>query len=330
MRILLAPDKFRGTLDADGVIGAMSSVLRDLGHQVDSRRLSDGGEGFLEAFGGPNRTTTVSGPLGDDVEAEWRYSRRTAVIEMARASGLSLVDGAEGNDAMAASTFGTGELISRAIDSGARWIIVGIGGSASTDGGLGALRALEPLHRLRGVTLQVGCDVTTRFLDAAERFAPQKGASPPQVELLKGRLVRLTQMFVSDYGVQVTDLVGGGAGGGLAGGLACIGAELCSGFDLVSDEVELAEAIEAADLVITGEGFLDAESFNGKVVGGVVELAADLGVSVVAIVGETYDGAEERVETLSLVGEFGREEAMTNTAECLGRAVQLVLERRSH
>ena len=153
-------------------------------------------------------------------------------------------------------------------------MLVGVGGSATTDGGLGALRALYPPHRLKGIELVVACDVQTCFVDAATVFAGQKGASERQVELLRRRLERLVQVYLGDYGVDVSTLVGGGAAGGLAGGLAAVGAELWMGFDVVADEVELGDRIEGADLVITGEGFVDEESFAGKVVGGVVELAA--------------------------------------------------------
>jgi glycerate kinase len=245
---------------------------------------------------------------------------------MARASGLGLVGGAEHNDAIAASTFGTGELLSAALDAGAKKIVVGLGGSATTDGGLGALRALEPLHRLRGVELNVACDVGVRFVEAAQLFGPQKGATPSQVKLLERRLERLLQVYENDYGVQVGDLVGGGAAGGLAGGLACLGASLLSGFDLVADYLGLDELIESADLVITGEGFLDAESFQGKVVGGVTDLANRLDVPVVAVVGEAFDSAHTLVPTVSLVEQFGRERAMGDTLACLQEAAALAVD----
>jgi glycerate kinase len=153
--------------------------------------VADGGEGFLEAMGGVNRTTVVTGPLGDVDEAGWRLSNGRAVVEMARASGLLLLADGE-NDPVAASTYGTGELIGAAIEAGAKRALVGVGGSATTDGGFGALRALYPLQRLRGIDIRVACDVRTRFVDAAEVFAPQKGATQSQVELLRRRLERLT------------------------------------------------------------------------------------------------------------------------------------------
>ena len=322
----MAPDKFRGTASASQAVAALTAGLQALGHEAIACPLADGGEGLLEVLGGANRITTVTGPLGDPVEAAWRFVGRSAVIEMALASGLGLVGGAEHNDAVAASTFGTGELLSAALEAGAKKIVVGLGGSATTDGGLGALRALEPLHRLRGVELNVACDVGVRFVQAAQLFGPQKGATPSQVKLLERRLERLLQVYENDYGVQVGDLVGGGAAGGLAGGLACLGASLLSGFDLVSDYLGLDELIESADLVITGEGFLDAESFEGKVVGGVTDLANRLDVPVVAVVGEAFDAAQTLVPTVSLVEQFGRERAMGDTLACLQEAALLAVE----
>ena len=322
----MAPDKFRGTASASQAVAALTAGLQALGHEAIACPLADGGEGLLEVLGGANRIATVTGPLGDPVEAAWRFVGRSAVIEMALASGLGLVGGAEHNDAVAASTFGTGELISAALEAGAKKIVVGLGGSATTDGGLGALRALEPLHRLRGVELNVACDVGVRFVQAAQLFGPQKGATPSQVKLLERRLERLLQVYENDYGVQVGDLVGGGAAGGLAGGLACLGASLLSGFDLVSDYLGLDELIESADLVITGEGFLDAESFEGKVVGGVTDLANRLDVPVVAVVGEAFDAAQTLVPTVSLVEQFGRERAMGDTLACLQEAAALAVD----
>ncbi len=323
----MAPDKFRGTASARDAAERIAAAFTALGHEAVVVPLADGGEGLLDVMGGANRTTTVSGPLGDPVEAGWRLRGRTAVIEMARASGLELVGGADGNDPVAASSHGTGELIAAALDSGAKHVIVGVGGSATTDGGLGALRAMYPLHRLRGVELVVACDVRLGFVDAARVFAPQKGASPAQVELLQRRLERLVQVYADDHGVDVSELEGAGAAGGLAGGLAAAGATLLDGFDLVAEHVGLDELVEGADLVVTGEGLLDDESFDGKVVGGVLDLASGLGVPVGAVVGEVIDGLDVPLPTVSLVEEFGRERATGDTAGALGDAVPLLLER---
>lgn len=308
-RVVVAPDKFRGSATAAEAAEAIAGAARDAGVQVDAIPLSDGGEGFSSVFGGRRRTSRVHDPLRRPVDAVWCEldGGATAVIEAAAASGLLLVGGPDHNDPVAASTAGTGELIAAAVKAGARRLIVGMGGSATTDGGWGALEALEPHSRLAGVRIEVGCDVETRFLDAATVFAPQKGAGPAQVELLTRRLERLAQVYRERFGVDVTGLIGSGAAGGLAGGLAALGATLRSGFDLVAEHVELSDRMEGADLVITGEGHLDEQSFQGKVVGGVVALAGELGVRVVVLAGGADPGVD--VEHRTLVGEVGEEAA---------------------
>ncbi len=321
VKILAAPDKFRGTATAAEVAEAVAAAGRAHGASTRLLPMSDGGEGFLDVFGGPNRSATVTGPLGDPVEAPWRLTGRVAVIEMSQASGLALVGGAEGNDPIAAASAGTGELIVAALDAGAKRIFVGHGGSATTDGGLGALRALFPTARMRGVELIAAVDVRTRFLDAADVFAGQKGATTSQVELLRRRLERLAQVYLEDHGVDVTVLPGGGAAGGLAGGLAAVGATVESGFDLIADELDLAAEVEAADLVVTGEGFVDEASFQGKVVGGMVALAAEFGVPVLVVAGEVFDGVGDRCDAVSLVAEFGRDRAMDETLACITEVV---------
>ena len=322
MHIVAAPDKYRGTATAAQVADAIVLAAEQASATADAAPMADGGEGTLEVVGGANRATIVTGPLGDPVEAKWRLHRHTAVIEMARASGLALVGGAEANDPLGATTYGTGELIEAAMERGARRILVGVGGSATTDGGLGALRALYPTPRLKGVELAVACDVRTRFVDAAAVFGPQKGASPAQVELLRRRLERLSQVYAEVYGLAVDDIEGSGAAGGLAGGLACVGAELCNGFELLAEEVDLYSRIERADLVVTGEGALDATSFQGKVVGGVGEMAAAAGVPVLTVVGRV-DGAVAPAHgnLISLSDRYGTEQAMADTARLVGATV---------
>ncbi len=155
-------------------------------------------------------------------------------------------------------------------------VLIGVGGSATTDGGLAALEALG--WSLGGLDVTVACDVTIGFLDAAARFGPQKGASDAQVALLRRRLERLADVYERRTGVDVTTLEGGGAAGGLAGGLAALGARLEPGFEVVALEAGLEEALEGATLVVTGEGRLDASSFAGKVVGGVLDWAGELGI----------------------------------------------------
>jgi glycerate kinase len=326
---VILPDKMRGTATAREVADAAVRAAAAAGWDHDEAPVADGGEGTLDALGGPNRSTTVTGPLGDTVVAEWRLAGRTAVIEMARASGLALVGGAERNDPIAASTAGTGELIAAAVDAGAKRVLVGLGGSATTDGGLGALRALYPLHRLAGVEIVALCDVRTAFVDAAGVFAPQKGGSPAQVELLRRRLDRLADVYLADHGVDVRAIEGSGAAGGLAGGLAVAGATLTGGFDAIADELDLHERVEGADLVVTAEGFLDEQSFEGKVVGGVAALAAGAGARCVAVVGEVVPdlppGVGDGLEVVSLVERFGDDRARADTLACVEEVVASVL-----
>ena len=325
MRVLAAVDKFRGTATAAEVARAIGHACWQLGHDCDEVGMADGGEGTLDVLGGANRTTVVTGPLGDPVKAPWRLSRTTAVIEMALASGLTLAGGAERNDALAATTAGTGELIDAALDSGAKKIIVCLGGSATTDGGLGALRAIHAPHRLRGVELLVACDVTTTFVAAAEVFAPQKGASPAQVNMLTGRLERLAQMYQSDYGTDVRSIAGGGAAGGLAGALVALGGRLLPGFELVADELDLYDRVANAELIITGEGFLDEQSFHGKVVGGMQAMAQRAQRPITAIVGDADPDVADRIEHVSLVAAFGRDKAMAETQMCIEQAALQLL-----
>ena len=319
--MLAASDKCKGTLTAAQACAAIGHACWELGIDCTEMPMADGGEGTLDVLGGPNRSTLVTGPLGDPVRAEWRFDRGVAVIEMARASGLTLVGGAAGNDAMAASTQGTGELIDTALDMGARRIIVCLGGSATTDGGFGALRAISTPARLKAVDFVVACDVDTLFTDAAEVFAPQKGASPAQVKLLTGRLERLAQVYRQEHGVDVASLPGSGAAGGLAGALAALGATLMPGFDIVAEETGFDEAIKNHDLVITGEGMLDDTSFDGKVVGSVADYAEQQGTPVFTVVGAIDEWLDTtmvaRVNAQSLSAEFGRDESMQRTMHCI-------------
>jgi glycerate kinase len=325
VRIISAVDKFRGTATAAEVAAAIGSAGWELGHDVIEMPVADGGEGLLDVLGGPNRSSTVTGPLGTPVSAGWRHRDRTAVIEMARAAGLQLAGGPEHNDPMAATTTGVGELILQAVAAGARRIIVGLGGSATTDGGLGAVRAIGSPARLAGIEMLIACDVTTRFVDAAPVFAPQKGASPAQVDLLRNRLERLVQVYRDEFGVDVADLPGAGAAGGLAGGLAALGGRIVGGFDLVADELGLHEAIAAADLVVTGEGHLDAQSFDGKVVGGVATIAAEHGVPVVVICGVADDDVADRLPTHQLVDLVGHDDALSRPLASITRVAAEVI-----
>ena len=326
---LVCPDKFKGTLTAADAAARMSEGLRRAGFDdVTSLPLADGGEGTLDALvaarGGSRRKVSVTGPLGDPVDAEWALlPGGVAVVEMAQASGLALAPRVR--DPLRASTRGTGELIAAAIRAGARRVIVGVGGSATTDGGLAALEALG--WSFGAVPVTVACDVTTPFLDAARVFAPQKGATDAQVELLTRRLASLAVQYEQRTGVDVRTLAGAGAAGGLAGGLAAIGAEIEPGFDVVANAVGLDRALEDVDLVVTGEGRLDATSFAGKVVGGVLEWAADAGTPHVAVIaGQVTDDARDELGVHAGAQLLALTDRVWQSAETFSRAGVLVEE----
>jgi glycerate kinase len=327
---LVCPDKFKGTLDAVHVAAAMAAGLGAAGFdEIIELPLADGGEGTLDALlaacGGSRRTALVTGPLGEPVEAEWgRLPDGMAVVEMAQASGLSLVP-ERARDPLRASTRGTGELIATAIRSGARHVIVAVGGSATTDGGLAALEALG--WSFGGTRVTVAYDVTTKFSDAARIYAPQKGASEAQAALLTRRLVLLAEQYRQRTGVDVTELPGGGAAGGLAGGLAAIGAELEPGFDVVAAAVDLEAELQHAELVVTGEGRLDATSFEGKVVGGVLEWAADAGVRHTAVIaGQVTPDAREELAVRAGVQVLALADRVWQGGETFARTATLVRE----
>jgi glycerate kinase len=324
------PDKFRGSLTAAEAAAAMARGLRSGGAaEVVELPLADGGEGTLDVIlavrGGARRVASVTGPLGDPADAEWAMlGDGTAIVEMARASGHALVDSAR-RDPLEASTRGTGELIAAALRAGANRVIVGVGGSATTDGGLAAVQALG--WSFGGVPVTVACDVTTGFVDAAATYGPQKGATPAQVGLLTRRLEQVAGLYRDRTGVDVTRLESAGAAGGLAGGLAAIGARLEAGFDVVADLVGLEDALGRADLVVTGEGKLDATSFAGKVVGGVLELAADAGVARRGVIaGQVTDDAREEASVLGDVTVLALTDRVWHAGEAFTRAALLVEE----
>jgi glycerate kinase len=324
-RLLAAPDKLRGTLTAREAAAAIASGAARAGWSAGELPLADGGEGTLEALGGGNRTSRVTGPLGMPVDAAWRLEDGVAVIEAAGACGLSLAGGRERNEPLRATTRGVGELVAAALEAGAERIVVAVGGVATTDGGLGALDVLRPLAPL---ALEVACDVEARFVDAVETYAPQKGASPQQTLVLRTRLEELAARYRDELGVDVAELPGSGAAGGLAGGLAALGASLVPGFELVAERVRLDRRLAESDLVVTGEGLLDATSFTGKVVGGVLARAARAGVPALVVAGELAGSVPPPAQAFSLVERCGRERALAEAAACLEAVVAEALARR--
>jgi glycerate kinase len=324
---LVAPDSFKGTFSARQVAAAIAEGLRDAGREARELPVADGGEGTMEvlvtALGGEVRTATVSDPLGRPVEAAFALlPDGSAVVEIAQASGLSLVDEAD-RDAWEASTRGTGELIAAAAEAGAAPIVVTVGGSATTDGGAEALDALADAGfattaagpaaaggapasggaraRAGGLDLHVLCDVRVPFEDAPRVFGPQKGADAAMVERLERRLDELAAGFPRDpRGVPRT-----GCAGGLAGGLwAAYGAELVPGASYVLDAIGFDAHMRGSAFVVTGEGRLDDQTLQGKIVGELATRCRQAGVACHAIVGgNTLNPFGERIIDLASVTE---------------------------
>ncbi|HEU5105505.1 MAG TPA: glycerate kinase [Solirubrobacterales bacterium] len=287
MRFLVAPDSFKGTFDASEVAAAIAAGVEEAGAEADQCPVADGGEGtmdvLLAALGGERRQVEVSDPLRRPVVAEFALlDDETAVVETARASGLTLV-APEERDPEGADTYGAGELIAAAVEAGARTILVAVGGSATTDGGRGAIEALRDRGALSEVgRVEVLCDVRAPFEDAARLFAPQKGADPVAVERLTARLDALAAQLPRDpRGIPMS-----GCAGGLSGGIWAYGAQLRPGATFVLDAVDFDRRLAAADAIISGEGRLDAQSFAGKIVGEIADRSADNGKPLHLIVGE--------------------------------------------
>jgi glycerate 2-kinase len=310
--ILLAPDSFKGTLRADEVAAAIGSGLETAGVPVDLCPVADGGEGTLAALAtaleARMQVAEVTDPLGREIEAEFgliaprRGGETAAIVEVAAASGLGLLATSE-RDAVAASSFGTGELILAAARAGASVVYVGVGGSATTDGGRGAIRAIREGGDLGGARLVVLCDVRTPFEDAARVFGPQKGADEGDVRRLTSRLHTLARSFGRDpRGIPMT-----GAAGGLSGGLwAAFGAELVPGAAFVLDAVGFDARLRSARAVVTGEGKLDQQSLAGKAVSEVATRARQAGVPCYAVVGRReLDSFGMRILDLQAVLEAG-------------------------
>ena len=336
MRVVIAPDSFKGSLTSVEVASALASGWRAArpDDEVLLAPLADGGEGTLVAIAAAGgwewRITPATDPIGRPVEARWLRSSdgARAVVELAEASGLSRLADTE-RDPVGASTRGTGEVLRAVLDDGIRTITLGIGGSATTDGGSGILRALgaaievdtaasgdptEPAvdlagldNRLADVDLRIACDVTNPLLGprgAAATYGPQKGANPEQVAQLDAALSSYAEGLRAATGRDERETPGAGAAGGTAFGLLSIAdhfrsLRLVPGVDVVMDETGLREKLAGADLVITGEGRIDAQTAFGKTSLGVARLAAAAGVPCIAVGG----GVEpEGIEALRSVG----------------------------
>ncbi len=321
--VLVAPDAFKGTFSAATVAEALQRGLAASGRSAQLCPVADGGEGTLvalvDALGLRQLNARVSDPLGRQIEASLGLAPDgAAVVELASASGLTLV--AEGErDAVAASSFGTGELIAAALAAGARTVYIAAGGSATSDGGTGAIRAVNEHGGLGGARLVVLCDVRTPFELAAATFAPQKGASREQVRTLERRLERIAAELPRDpRGVPMT-----GAAGGLAGGLwAEFDAELVGGASFVLSAVGYDARMRAARAVVTGEGRLDRQSLVGKLVSEVATRARQAGVPCHAVVGvNALDLFDMRILDLQLVLEASTLAELESAGAQLGAAL---------
>ncbi|GGJ93753.1 glycerate kinase [Pseudomonas matsuisoli] len=332
MKIVIAPDSFKDSLGAPGVADAIARGLAQVWPDAELVRcpMADGGEGTVEsvlaAAGGEWRTTDVEGPRGETVAADWGWieSERTAIIEMATASGLMLLT-KEQRDATVTSSIGTGELIRAALDAGAQRVVLGIGGSATNDGGTGVLRALgvrfldkngdqlppgglalkdltkvDLTHldpRLKDVRLEVAADVDNPLCGprgASHVFGPQKGASPEQVKALDAALAHFADICAPVLGTDHRDFPGCGAAGGIGFAMkAFFEARFRPGIEVVAELTRLDDAMQGADLVITGEGRMDEQTLSGKTPMGVAKVAGRHGAPVIAIVGSLGAGYEK-------------------------------------
>lgn len=324
MKIVIAPDSYKESLSALDVATAIEQGFREIFPHADYVKIpvADGGEGTVEAMvaatGGRIVRTAVTGPLGEEVNGFYGLSgdEQSAFIEMAAASGLELVPQAK-RDPLKTTSWGTGELIRHALDAGVKHIIIGIGGSATNDGGAGmvqalgaklldgdgeqiapggsALEALQSIDvreldsRLKDCRIEVACDVTnplTGKKGATAVFGPQKGATPEMLPRLDNALARYAKIIERDLDINVLDLAGGGAAGGMGAALyAFCGAELRQGIEIVTDALHLAEQVVDADLVITGEGRIDSQTIRGKVPVGVAKVAKRYNKPVIGIAG---------------------------------------------
>jgi len=362
MRVVFAPDSFKGTLDAPDAAAALAEGWR-AARPYDELLLApmaDGGEGtvraMVEAAGGAYVDLEVCGPMLEPVRARYGLidSGLTAVIEMAAASGLVLVPEAR-RDPRIATTRGTGELMRDALDRGCTKLIIGIGGSATNDGGAGMAQALgyrlfdeagaelppggAPLARLdridataahpriKACALFAACDVVNRLCGpqgASAVYGPQKGATHGMVQELDAALARLAEIAARDLHVRMREIQGGGAGGGIAAGLAAFAhAKLVPGATLVADAIGLRDKLRGADWLVTGEGRLDAQTASGKAPAVAAALAREAGARVLAIAGSAADTNAPGFDAIiSLAAEHGEARAMQETADCLRESVE--------
>lgn len=337
-KYLIMPDSFKGTMDSIEVCEIMKSAVleKNPGAEVVTVPVADGGEGtvdcFLSAFGGEKKTVTVTGPYGKKVQAAYGITGDTAIIEMAAASGFALTDNGM-RDPSAATTFGVGELVRAAVESGCSRIILGLGGSCTNDGGAGMAAALGTVFydeagrpfvpagrnldrisridktasdRLLGnVAIEAMCDIDNPLYGprgAAYVFAPQKGADEAMVRVLDGNLKKYAETVKAETGADISELAGGGAAGGTgAGAYVFLGARLRQGIDVILDMLGFEELIKDCRVIFTGEGSFDSQSLGGKVAVGISRRAMKSGIPVIVVAGNVADN----ISGLSEVGITG-------------------------
>ncbi|MFD0590400.1 glycerate kinase [Paenibacillus sp. GCM10027627] len=370
MNIVIAPDSFKGSLTAQEAGRAIERGIKRAFPEIETKviPMADGGEGTMDclisATGGKFVRHSVLGPLGKKTESGFGIlgNGTTCIIEMAMSSGLYLIESDERNP-LHTTTYGFGELIRAALDQGCRQFILALGGSATNDGGAGMLQALGvqllnraggeigfgggQLHELETIRIDrldarilesefmIACDVDNPFVGekgASAVFGPQKGATPEMVEQLDQGLTHFANVIERTLGVAIHDVPGTGAAGGLAGGiLAFLQGKLESGVSIVARFAGLAEAIRSADLVISGEGRVDAQTIRGKTPFGVAKTAKDYGVPVILLAGSIGEGIEQLYEhgvtgVFSIVNRpMALEEAMERTGELLEQSAEQVI-----
>ena len=359
MKIIIAPDKFKGSCPADTVAEAVSRGWRSVFPEDETVLLpvADGGDGTLAAMraacGGQWMTEAVRGPLGSQVQAQWlMLPNGTAVIEMAQASGLTLVE-ASARNVRHADSYGTGQLILAALDAGCQRFVVGIGGSATNDGGIGMLRALGARflsregyltvpgdlleldrvdltnfdRRISDCDFTVACDVANPLCGpdgASAIFGPQKGASSEDVAHLDACLSRLASVMAAESGFDCSAMPGAGAAGGMGWALLqCCGAKMRPGIDVVLEAAGFDEKLNGAGLIITGEGSLDGQTAMGKVPVGVAARAKEKNVPVAVIAG-TLGKGHEAVYSMGIGCAIGIAPGPMKLADAMGRAEELV------
>lgn len=356
-KIIVISDSFKGSLTSRAIAQTAKEVIGRFypNCTVVGLPVADGGEGtvdcFLEAVGGARITVSVTGPWGEPVDAAYARLGDTAVVEMAAAAGLPMVG--QRLDPSRTTTYGVGQLLRHAVEHGARRLVLGLGGSATNDGGCGAAAAMGVIFRnaagdafvpaggtlceiasidctevrslLQGVTVEVMCDIDNPLCGshgAAAVFGPQKGADTAMVQRLDDGLAHLARIIERDLGISVGDLPGAGAAGGFgAGAAAFLEATLRPGIEVVLDLVHFDEQLQDCDLVLTGEGCMDGQSLGGKVPIGVSRRARKQNVPVVAIVGITGPGIEPVYgEGITAVFTTNREALPFETIRCRGEA----------